>query len=94
MSETGRFYIQSMKTGRVYCVEPIEPREREEWGSIDPATGELTHKKGWKKFTGAIKEKDSIITPENGFKNIITLEPGQSPMDYVEELEAENDCND
>lgn len=86
MSETGRFYIQSLKTGKVYCVEPIEGK-RIEWGSVDPATGEFMHKKGWKKFTGAISEKESIITEENGFKNIVYLKPGQSPLDYVEELE-------
>jgi hypothetical protein len=87
MSETGRFYIQSLKTGKVYCVEPIEPRERIEWGSVNPSTGEFVHKKGWKKYTGAISEKESIITEENGFKNIVYLEPGQSPTAYLEELE-------
>lgn len=90
MSETGRFYIQSLKTGKVYCVEPIEGK-RVEWGSVDPATGEFMHKKGWKKFTGAIKEKDSIITEENGFVNIVTLEPGESPMEYLERLEAKDE---
>lgn len=92
MSETGRFYIQSMKSGRVYCVEPMEGK-RVEWGSVDPVTGEFVNKKGWKKYTGAITEKESIITEENGFKNIVYLEPGESPLDYVERLENGNEDN-
>ena len=66
---SGRFYVQSLRTGKIYCVEAFDAHT-EEWGSVDPATGELTHKKGWKKYLGAIKEKDSIITADNGFKNI------------------------
>ena len=34
-AETGRFYVHSTKTGRVYCVEPIEPRQidsQTQWG--------------------------------------------------------------
>lgn len=83
MSDTGRFYVRSMKTGKLYCVEPLEGK-RTDWGSIDPATGDLTHKKGWQKHKGAIKAKDSVITPENGFTNIKTLKPGQSPTDYID----------
>ena len=33
--------------------------------------------------------KDSIITPENGFKDINFLTPGSSPMGYIEQLERE-----
>jgi hypothetical protein len=86
MSESGRFYVQSMKTGKIYCVEP--GISRTDWGSVDPATGEFMHKKGWKKYIGGVSEKDSIIRPENGFINIVELEPGQSPLDYIEELES------
>lgn len=30
--------------------------------------------------------KNSIITEENGFKNIVTLKPGESPDSYIERL--------
>lgn len=86
--DTGRFYVRSLQTGRLYCVEPLEGR-RTDWGSIDPATGDLTHKKGWQKYKGAVKERDSVITPEGGFINITILPPGHSPMDYIEALELE-----
>ncbi len=88
MSDTGRFYVKSMKTGRVYCVEPIAYHS-EDWGSVDPATGEFMNKKGWKKYTGGIKEKDSIITEENGFKNITYIPAGESPLDYIDRLDNE-----
>jgi hypothetical protein len=89
MSETGRFYVKSLKTGKIYCVEP--GISRTDWGSVDPATGEFRNKKGFKKYTGGIKEADSIIKPENGFVNIVTLQPGQSPLAYIEELDKQNE---
>lgn len=87
MSESGRFYVKSIRTGKVYCIEPIDGHTPD-WGSVDPSTGELMVKKGWLKYTGGINEKDSIITPENGFKNIKMLDPGVSPMDEIEKLDA------
>lgn len=84
---TGRFYVKSIRTGKVYCVEPFIAHTPE-WGSVDPSTGEFMHKKGWLKYSGGIKEKDSIITEENGFKNIRDLEPGVSPLDEIEKIDA------
>lgn len=43
--ETGRFIVFSVRTGKTYYVEPIVNGNTPEWGSIDPATGDLMHKK-------------------------------------------------
>ena len=82
--ETGRFIVYSPRTGCTYYVEPIITKHTPEWGSIDPATGNLMHKKGDGKYTGGIKEKESLITPENGFKNIRMLDRGCSPLNAIE----------
>lgn len=75
-----------LKTGRKFCVEPlIEDGERKTWGDVNPATKEIEGHYG-KKHIGAIHREDSIITEENGFKNIIELPPGVSPDDYIQNL--------
>jgi len=80
MSTTGRYYIRDHKSGRIFCVEPINRRDQRlddlAWsnGGIDPVRG------------GAIAEADSVITPENGFRNITYLPPGTSPDGYVDML--------
>lgn len=61
-------------TGRKYYVEPIGGHS--DWGDINPAT---------KKVGGDYGEKESMITPENGFVLIETLEPGVSPLSVIEE---------
>ena len=71
---TGRYIIVGEKT---YVVEPILPRAfRVRFGndSIDPTDG------------GAIHESDSIVTEANGFKNIVDLQPGQSPEEFLRQL--------
>jgi hypothetical protein len=80
-SETGRYYITDTKTGRKFCVEPIDVGGHRTWGDVDPATKKLTGDYGDK--SGAIKESESIITEENGFTDIGYA---QNPMDYVDEL--------
>lgn len=85
--ETGRFIVYSPRTGCTYYVEPIITKHTPEWGSIDPATGNLMHKKGDGKFTGGIKEKESLITKKNGFKNIRLLDRGQSPLASIDFLD-------
>ena len=70
-----------------FKVEVIEPRQRtKDWGDIDPATGKTTGSYGSKI---GIDAKDSEITEENGFKNIVTLKPGVSPMAYIEMREKQ-----
>lgn len=86
MSQTGRYY--TTRDGRTFVIEPIDNTEgkgRIKWGDINPATKEVEGTYG-NKYTGAIKEEDSIITPENGFKNIIDLPPGVSPDSYIDNL--------
>ena len=86
MSETGRYYV---KVGnRTFCVEPIDNtlgKSRKHWGDVNPLTKEIEGNYG-NKYLGAIHEDDSLITKENGFKNIIELKPGQSPYDYINKL--------
>jgi hypothetical protein len=80
MSTTGRYFIRDRQSGRVFCVEPINPRDQKlddlNWsnGGIDAVRG------------GAVREEDSIITSENGFRGITFLPPGTSPDGYVEML--------
>lgn len=88
--DTGRFIVSSPRTGKRYFVEPVgDPHI--EWGSIDPAAGakgKLMHKKGDGKYRGSIDAQDSLITEANDFKNIVTLEPGMSPMAYINNIDA------
>ncbi|MGZ8924608.1 MAG: hypothetical protein ACXW2E_01870 [Nitrososphaeraceae archaeon] len=85
---TGRHVVVSIRTGKKYYIEPIgDPHVK--WGSIDPATKTLVNKKGAGKYRGSIDEKDSLITEENGFQNIVILEPGISPAAYIEQIDAQ-----
>lgn len=67
--ETGRFIMKSRITGITYFVEPIYNGKTPKWGDQDPVTGKLTGDYG-SKYTGAVTPKESLITEENGFKNI------------------------
>ena len=84
--ETGRFIVYSKRTGKTYAVEPIWSKTPN-WGSVDPATGDFRTKKGFKKYTGAVSEKESLITEENGFINVQTLDKGVSPIAAIEQLD-------
>jgi hypothetical protein len=84
MSNSGRYYITDPKTGRKFCVEPIgDPHTI--WGDINPATKEIEGDYG-DKYRGSIDENESIITEENGYKNIVDLKPGESPDSYINKL--------
>jgi len=85
MSQSGRYFITDIKTGRKFCIEPIGNDRPADWGDADPVTKKMTGHYG-EKYRGSIEEKDSIIIEENGFKNIIDLEPGVSPEDYIKKL--------
>jgi hypothetical protein len=86
MSATGRYWVRT-KEGRVFCVEAIDKHvgKKKLWGDMDPASKKMTGDYG-SKHPGAIHPDDSIITEENGFKNIVTLPPGTSPNGYIEML--------
>lgn len=70
-----------------FTVEVIDNsigKSKRVWGDINPATGEIEGSYG-NKHVGAIHEKDSIITEEKGYKNIVTLPKGCSPGAYIEQ---------
>ena len=80
MSTTGRYFVRDPRSGRTFCVEPINRRDQKLddrlWtnGGIDDVRG------------GSVREEDSIITPENGFTGITYLPPGTSPDSFIEML--------
>lgn len=86
--DTGRFIVYSQRTGRTYYVEPIQTAHTPEWGSVDPATGNLMHKKGDGKYRGGISPDESLITEENGFKNIRLLDVGTNPHHAIDVIDA------
>ena len=88
--KTGRFIVTSLKTGRKYYVEPIDNGLRTEWGDLNPATKKLEGDYG-DKYKGSVKESESLITEENGFENIVTLEPGYYPLDYIEQIDKQHE---
>jgi hypothetical protein len=83
---TGRFLVTT-KTGRKFLVEPIG-WSKTSFGDINPATKKVEGNYG-DKYRGSIDAKDSVITTENGFKNIIMLGEGESPLGYIDMLEEE-----
>jgi len=86
--ETGRFIVISKSTGKKYFIEPIGPNRPADWGSYNPSTGNIEHKKGFDKYRGAIDEKDSLIIKENGFDDIYYTEIGESPFDIINKLDS------
>ena len=83
--ETGRQVVVSIRTGKKYYVEAIG-NGRSDWGDVDPATGKITGNYGGK-YTGSITKEQSIITEDNGFKNIVTIDSG-SPYGVIQELDS------
>lgn len=101
---TGRQIVYSYRTGKSYYIEPIEDfkhkslnaevtcipsegRQRPGWGDLNPATGKVEGSYG-KKYKGSIKDNESLITEENGFKNIEYLAPGYNPYAEIERRDA------
>lgn len=84
--ETGRFIVTSERTGKTYYVEPIG-HSGVSWGDMDPATKKVSGSYG-DKYRGSIDAKDSLITEENGFKNIQMLDKGTSPLHAIEVIDA------
>lgn len=80
--KTGRFIVSSKITGITYFVEPIDNGKPDVlWGDLDPATKKLTGDYG-NKAVGAVKEKESLITKENGCVNILTFKG--SPLGEID----------
>ena len=90
--DSGRFIVSSKRTGKRYFVEPIDSRSKTdwtEWGSIDPATGKIMNKHGFRKYSGAIKPEDSLIVESNGFDKITMLKPGMSPLAWIDHVDSQ-----
>lgn len=86
--DTGRFIVKSLKTNRTYFVEPIDGNERIYWGDYNPATKSF-ETSNYGKYKGSVKPNESLITKENGFDKIHTLQAGESPLDYINKLDNE-----
>ena len=86
--ETGRFTVKSLRTGKMYYIEPIGSKRPADWGSYNPSTGNIEHKKGFDKYSGAIDESESLITKENGFDNIVYSGIGVSPHTIIDDMDS------
>lgn len=84
---TGRFIVISKRTGVKYFVEPIG-NGKSVWGDLDPATKQLTGSYG-QKYRGSVKPEESLISEEAGFKNVVTLDKGTSPLLYIDWKDAQ-----
>lgn len=86
--ETGRYIVYSIRTGRSYYVEPIGDGRGGDWGSENPATKEIEHKKGDGKYTGSVTEEYSLLNEKDGMcSKVHTLGPGESVRSFIDELD-------
>ena len=84
---TGRFIVVSTRTGITYFIEPIG-NVKTNWGDVQSyGTGVVTGSYG-QKYRGSVDKEDSLITDENGFENIKTLDPGISPLQYIHHIDS------
>lgn len=81
--ESGRYWVV-MKSGRKFLVEEWGTNHTQ-WGDIDPATKKLN--KVRVKDVEVIDRSNTLITKENGFRNIAMLSPGTSPLGYIDALD-------
>lgn len=88
-TETGRFIVKSLKTGKTYFVECIDGDEKVVWGDYDPAEKKFQTSNYGKKYKGSITKDESIITKENGFTKIHDLGIGESPIAYINKIDEE-----
>lgn len=80
---SNRRYMVHCKSGRKFMVEEIgDPHVS--WGNVIPGKG---LESVYAKMDDVINEKDSHITADNGFKNIVMLNPGTSPLGYIEAID-------
>jgi hypothetical protein len=71
--ETGRFIVRSLRTGKVYFVEPIEHSRPASWGDVDPAAKKVCGAYG-QKYRGAVSPAESVLTEANGFVQIVSVQ--------------------
>lgn len=77
MSREGRYTVK--RGTRTFVVEPISKfaKKGADWGHKDLSN---------RPEQGAVHPDDSIITEDNGFKNIVTLGPGESPDSHIDKI--------
>ncbi|MCC6371908.1 MAG: hypothetical protein IT236_12955 [Bacteroidia bacterium] len=85
--DTGRFIVESYRTGKKYFVEVIEDERTPQWGDVNPVTKKVEGNYGGK-YRGGISEKESLLTPENGFTKVHYSGVGASPFSVIDELDA------
>lgn len=81
---SNRRYRVYMQSGRKFMVEEYgEPYVR--WGNVIPGQDklELVHCK----MDEPIDDSNTQITKENGYKNIVMLDMGVSPLGYIEAID-------
>jgi len=82
----GRFSV-TRPDGRKFVVDPVINKDfiRKLWGDATPnSSGTWTGPVYGQKHPGGIPEEESTITPENGYINIVTLPPGESPHSWID----------
>lgn len=86
MPLTGRYHVRT-PSGRTFTIEPISPRDTKIDGHVFKNGGIGGDSVKNKQLGGSIRSDDSIITEENGYKNICLLPRGYSPESFIEQLE-------
>lgn len=86
--ETGRLIVKSLKTNKIYFIEPISNGRHADWGDINPSTKQVEGSYGMK-YTGSVTQDESLILPENGFERIETLGVGVDPFSEIERRDKE-----
>lgn len=73
MSKSGRMFFYDLDGKLTKVIEPINefPERNGDWGKTDTTNLPIE---------GSIQEKDSIITEENGFKNIRYVKGGGTDL--------------
>ena len=75
-AHTGRFLVRDIKSGRRFCVEPLENRQETK---VELQASETVVEDN-KKYKGTIRPDQSVIT-EKHFKDIAVVE---NPLDEIE----------
>ena len=81
---SNRRYMVYCKSGRKFMVEEYG-HSHTDWGNYNPATKQI--EKVSSKLDEIIDETNTQITKENGFKTIVMLDKGTSPLGYIEALD-------
>ena len=86
MSTTGSYYIT--QNGRKFLVEPIGRAQEKVF--YNGGTDGTSEKNKSTPQGGSIDNKESQITEENGFKDIVFIGPHMSPDNYISHIVNNN----